>query len=40
MHVYVWEPHKHERVRDPTCTRSSEIEREHGYIRHSELEMK
>lgn len=32
MHTYVWEPHAHERVRDPTCRRGREIEREHGYI--------
>lgn len=37
IYRYVWEPHIRERVRDPTCTRRSETEREHVYIGHSEL---
>lgn len=38
--MYVWVRHIHERVRISTCTRGSETEREHGYIRHPELGMR
>lgn len=34
--TYLWEPHIQERARDSSCQRGSEIEGEHGYIRHSE----
>ena len=39
MHTYVWEPHIYEGIRDPTCTRDSELERKYGCVRHAELRM-
>lgn len=40
IYTYVWEPHIHDRVRDPTCQRGAEMEREQGYVRHPELGMR
>ena len=36
----MWELCIHERVRDPTCRKTLEVEREDGYITHPELWMR
>lgn len=40
LHMYVWEPHIWERLRDPTYMRGSEAENQHGCVRPSDLGMR